>query len=70
MMGGGTGVLSFAPSVALGIGNPQPGSQSSSPRFVARSKVPARTVLLDVRLPRIVGALVGAGLASTASRSR
>lgn len=64
-MGGGAGVLLLCAVVALGIGNPAAGFAELAAALRGTLEGPARTILLDVRLPRVVlGALVGAGLAS------
>jgi iron complex transport system permease protein len=59
------GVLCLAMALSLGFGNPAAGFAELWMVLRGSLEGPARTILVDVRLPRVVlGALVGAGLAS------
>ena len=62
---GGAVVLFFCMVLALGLGNPAAGFAELGAALRGTLQGPGRTILLDVRLPRVLlGALVGAALAS------
>lgn len=65
VVGGGAAVLLLSIGLALGLGNPAAGFAELAAVLRGSLEGPGRTILLDVRLPRVLlGALVGAALAS------
>ncbi|HEX5045264.1 MAG TPA: iron ABC transporter permease [Candidatus Polarisedimenticolaceae bacterium] len=65
VLGGGAVVLLLSIGLALGLGNPAAGFGELLAALRGTLEGPARTIVLDVRLPRVLlGALVGAALAS------
>ena len=65
VLGGGAAVLLLSIALALGLGNPAAGFAELGAALRGSLEGPGRTILLDVRLPRVLlGALVGAALAS------
>ena len=65
VLGAGAAVLLLCIALALGLGNPAAGFRELAAVLRGGLEGPGRTILLDVRLPRVLlGALVGAALAS------